>query len=403
MISSEYLNAESERMLLFKLNNEYSKIYHNYNLIGKIKPAILQFCHSKSHLACWDPTHNSINITKNLCLNYHWHEIVEALKHEIAHQIVDQYIKPKQISTHHDEFFEKACEMICVAAWARHSTFRKKPNTPKVSSLLNKNQSDIERKIQKLLKLSESPNENEAAVALAKACELREKYVHDLNEKHKESAIYYLSIKLGRKKRSTFDIYAANLLVHHFNVKCIFSREWLLLKQVHHATLELVGFAKDLVMAEYVYEFLCNTADFLWHKQRIKLKSGNYQGSMVSAKLGYRTGLVLGFYDKLEEARLKKEKQSKNAKKTTNATKKNLANAKKLKAQDDYAKKYHKKLLDQYYKKRYPKICAVKTSGLSDRKQTLAGKERGKKLSLKSPIKGSSSSKVPLKLGPGSY
>ena len=380
------LSCEIARKLRHRIEYEYSRIYQEYNLQGKISKAIINLSNATSYLGKWDGQHNSITLSSTLCLNYHWHEVIEVIKHEIAHQIVDQYIKPLDHHCAHDHYFVEACEMICVANWARSAKVHNNPKAPDSSELLGKN-SSIEQKIDKLLNLARSSNQHEASLALEKVFELRQKYfLQSQNSHHK---VHYHVISLNKQKRTCFDLYTSILLSDHFNVRCIFSLEYSPVKKIDLVTLELVGLAKDLVMANHVFYFLKQTCEYLWTQQKSIIKSQKLGGNLRSAKRSFIIGLIQGFGSKLE---LAKKKHVGNINIDNSLSSSSFDSSKAILYSYENDQKFYQDLIEGYFNRRYPKIKKSKTKRGLDQEQLKQGHQQGLLINLNPPVKNSSKS-----------
>lgn len=183
---------------------------------------------------------------------------------------------------------------------------------------------EIKDKVRKLLRLSESPNESEAKLALEKAYELMMKWAieeHELNKgKPTEfiKAILYGGKQLPYEVRST----GANILHEYFNVKCIVVT-YTGPSPVKHA---LVAFGtKDAIEnAGYVFNFLMDTYNRLWCRTAFEMGLGREQ------RKPYIAGLIRGFREYLESQRKRVESQCKDliviGKELTEAFKKTYPN-----------------------------------------------------------------------------
>ena len=122
----------------------------------------------------------------------------------------------------------------------------------------------IKEKIKKLLRLSRSSNEHEAALALQRALELCSKHMIDMEDLDLDddmrklmSKHHYVGQRFSRIRRS-----AAYLVKSFFNVSYFFDRP----------AIVFVGTAHDIQIAEYVFEFLTKSCSECFSGYRKQLR-----------------------------------------------------------------------------------------------------------------------------------
>ncbi|MCY4443387.1 MAG: DUF2786 domain-containing protein [Proteobacteria bacterium] len=374
--------------LLRRISVEYEHIFTSYKLKRHhIVPATLRLSSSRQYLGQWHPQKREISLSLDLCCRYRWCEVLEALKHEIAHQIVDEYLSQQQSGVSsippppHGKLFVKACDMICVAPWARSARIHADAAAPSLSELLSEKESPIEQKISKLLRLSESSNEHEAALALERVKALAEKFsiTHhkDGSQVADEQNIHFIALPTGRRRRQAFHSALADLLITHFGVQGIFTKAYDVKKHCDVVELEVIGKPRDLLMAEYVYHYLIKTCDHLWlqHKKNAS-KDFSKVRSMQVAKNSFIAGVLGGFREKLK-------KTSSSMSSSTTAK----ASASSLSIRDQYLASQNT-LLSDFFHKRYPYTHKVVSCRQVDKSQYKAGKQQGRKLSITTPLAG---------------
>ncbi|MCY4379994.1 MAG: DUF2786 domain-containing protein [Proteobacteria bacterium] len=383
--ADETWQSQANLILSRRLSREYNLIFDNYKLDRYIKPATLALSKSQVNMGEWHKTTRVISISLALCEKFTWQEIVEVIKHETAHQLSDEHFIVPPSEGVHGQTFQKACELICVAPWARSARVHKQPGAPSLSELCADDDSPLEIKIKKLLNLSTSSNEHEAQLALAKARELSAKYQKSfLREATKTPHIHSLSISLNRKRRSEFDSFLAMVLSEYFRVKTIFTYEWSQTRMHDTMVLDLVGLPKDLLMAEHVYYYLQQTFEYLWNNQKKRLSEDNKMPhSMRVAKNSYYTGLMRGFAKNLKAA-IKEEKKVKQP------LDKDPDQQSALAMYNSLAKKQDAKL-DDYLIKKYPRMQRRNYSSrrMIDKEQIKAGEREGGKVSVRKTINAS--------------
>jgi hypothetical protein len=246
----------------------------------------------------WDPLKRTIEINRRLVHSYSWNVVLYVLKHEMAHQIVSEIYQQDDVP--HGDWFKKACELL-----------RLPPEFQKGSGPLidpGQNWKDegaksetvvaVLKKIEKLFSLAQGTNEAEAAVAISKAQELLKKYNIDQDLYVEQAQKFRYSIyDTGKQRLSPLYSHMAGLLINYYNVDVVFSdtvhSESLKKTQV----LEIYGRETNVLIAEYVFDFLWRSLEHLW-KSYQQLHSCN-----AKLKTSFQLGVLSGFQKKLETSK----------------------------------------------------------------------------------------------------
>jgi len=290
-----------------QLQKEYD--YINWVFKLKLTRPQIRIVDVTSFLGQWDPLLREIKISQELIYHYSWHIVLEILKHEMAHQLVTD--KGSEENGHGAEF-KSFCQKIAVD-----------PRFQRAQSEINLNEIDFEsskgfesneavdpegqrlmEKIEKLLSLAQSSNQNEALAAMEKVNELYEKYNIDRIVRRTEKNNYkYLVINLKSSKVRAHYSIIASILMEHFFVEIVNSDIYDPLNNRKNKTIEIFGTKENLLIAEYVFHFLNRTVEELWkHHAKIHFLDTKYKRS-------FQLGLLHGFNSKLrvsKENRLKK-------------------------------------------------------------------------------------------------
>lgn len=404
--SHHVLSLEARSALARRLSCELEQIYRAHKLDKLLKPARLHLSDNMQYLGLWNPNTREITLSYRLAVSYCWSEILEFLKHEIAHQLVDEHYREEQ-SDVHGPIFLKACERICVAHWARHPRIHTHPQSPSLRELIGDQSSPIELKITKLLRLSESSNTHEAALALAKVRELQDKYsLHRQNPQGREgnvqrnhqqsifSDIHFIRIPTKQKRRSAYMASLANILGLHFQVQCIFTHAYSPQNSCDFVEIEIIGYPKDLLMAEHVYYYLIRMCEYLWQKHQ---KSDVFDRSKVSvrvAKSSFIDGLLEGFNAKLTAQKQSASKASREDDILIHSSTTTLP------ANTTRALAEHRKTLNTYMKRRHP-YTQNQSIGRGRRHNPSLyqkGQKASSELQIRDPLAASSSSHQQLQL-----
>ena len=274
------------------LAHDYGQL--NWALFGEcLRPAPLSLMDGASMLGVWRPDPRGIALCRALVLERPWGTVLEVLKHEMAHQFVDEVLGVHD-ETAHGPAFRRVCMDRGIDLRASGSPDASPPDK----------EGGVLRRVRKLLALADSPNPHEAETAMRTAHRLMLKYnLAHLQEEGSDGRVEsdaYGYLHLGRPTgRSTEAERAlAGLLGEFFFVQPI----WVSVYRVEDGkrvnALEVTGRRENLAMAEYVYHFLLHAADALWkeHKRTHALRRD-------AGRQAYRAGVIRGFADRWRNER----------------------------------------------------------------------------------------------------
>jgi hypothetical protein len=214
------------------------------------------------------------------------------LKHEAAHQYVHEVLG-ETAETAHGPAFRDACARLGIDARASGVP------APKASP-----EDKIIERIARLLALAESPNRHEAEAAAAAAQRLMLK--HNLESARAGSARHYGFVHLGRPTGRVVEHqrFVAMILGKYFFVEAIWVPVYRAREGKRGSVLEICGTESNLAMAEYVHDFLHQSAERLWreHQQLDGIASNRDRRT-------YLAGVMAGFADSLsrQESRSRSE------------------------------------------------------------------------------------------------
>ena len=129
---------------------------------GAMRPPSLLLDEASRRLGCWESGTRTLHLSERLVRNRPWQVVIEVLRHEMAHQYVDEVLRVRD-ETAHGPAFRKVCAERSIDARA-------------VGSPVAPENSDVMRKIEGLLALAESDNEFEAKSAMSAAHRLLRKH-----------------------------------------------------------------------------------------------------------------------------------------------------------------------------------------------------------------------------------
>lgn len=248
-------------------------------------------------------------------------------------------------------------------------------------------------KIQKLLSLATSSNENESSVAAQKAQELIVKYNIDMQQLQDETFEYQWHVLADEPYLRMHQKFILPILKDFFFVKTLLSPKWTgkytkVGARVFKTELQILGTPTNVIIADYIFTYLSETYQRLW----LEYKRSN--GLDEKARQAYYHGLTQGLREKLELVR----KQSESAK-AEEMVRNRAAEGHVLSIADATALTVIKK--DLALENEWSKIRTKthKSAGWnSNGEAESAGKVHGKNINISRPVDHKSSGKV-LKIG----
>lgn len=361
--SREQLSAWLETLLVRELAAEWDQI--NWALFGEaMRRPIFELSDSTALLGSWRAKERTIAISREAATTRPWAETIETIKHEAAHQYVDEVLGGD--TTPHGPRFREVCRARGIDARAAGSAPTDGEPAPDSARMR------VVARVQKLLALAESSNQNEAELAASTAQRIMLKYNLDLQrdgaEQASECAYLWLGEPTGRVQPHQRAL--AMLLLEHFFVQVIWIRVYRPKEAKHGSVLEVCGRPENLAMAEYVHQFVSRTVERLWreHKRAANLRSDRDRRSFLA-------GAVEGLSDKLQAQRDDAKREG-------------------LVWVGDAA-------VRDYYRRRHPRIVSTGGSSGGSHSAYSDGKSAGKTIVLSRPVHGDSTPSTPRALTSG--
>lgn len=295
------LNIEKYRTIwLNQLFVEYEEICWSYGVT--LTPPVFEISDSKKEVGSWDSETRTIRLSRHLITDNSWLVTLQVLKHEMAHQLCAELFETQEKG--HGAEFQRGCELLGVEPEYRRANsslpeFAK--NLMKETGISNTGRRFI-NKVEKLLALARSPNENEATLAMQKANELIEKYNLRFFELGAKREFGYAVINRKRKRIESYQRHICRILQDFFFVNVVTSSLYDPGTDQSHKIIEILGAKENVAIGEYCYFFLENKLFSLWAHNRHR-----FNGTTRTEKNSYFLGLLAGFYDKLKN---QKEKNS---------------------------------------------------------------------------------------------
>lgn len=263
----------------------------NHNLFGQALVSPVFVLGNAAHtLGAWRRSSRELEISRRAVWDLPWTVVIETLKHETAHQYVDEVLGIRD-ETAHGPTFRRVCEDRRIdprRALKSHQAYE----APREESRERR----IARRIAGLLALAGSANVHEAHSAMNAAGRMMLKYNIEADQAKADAdySFCHLGQPSGRVRESR-KILAA-ILVRFFFVVAIWVPVYRPRQGKRARILEICGKPHNLEIAAFVHDFLNNKAERLWriHKEEHGIASNR-------DRLRFHAGVMNGFYRKLEQ------------------------------------------------------------------------------------------------------
>lgn len=285
MSATPRLTVELEHAALRAIPGTYDDLNGSFFRWKLAMPSFL-FVDPGPRLGFWNGRTRVLALSRGLLLEHGWGVLVEVLKHEMAHQYVEEVLGVTDESSH-GPTFRKVCD--------ERGFDSKATGVP-----IAQEHSPILDRIAKLLALAESSNEHEAQAAMSAAQRLMLKYKIDAVSRNARSSFTFRHLGEPTGRVSESERLLAAILNQHFFVEVVWISVWRPMEGKRGSVMEVCGAPENVELAEYAHAFLTHTAERLWqdHKRALRLRSSGGRRS-------YLAGVMSGFREKLERDREK--------------------------------------------------------------------------------------------------
>jgi hypothetical protein len=284
MTKAQILEAELQAAWNRKLYQWWS-YYNEEYLDGALRCPLITLGHSHAVLGRWYAVPRRIEMALEHINTGAWLDVMETLRHEMAHQYVDEVLKPTEEKPH-GPAFRYACKRLRCTPQSRGVAAGNQPET-EAEALL--------RRLRKVLSLASSPNEHEAQAAVKKARQLLLEYNIDLVELDQERAFTTKVLGAVKGRRASYELWLAQILHAFFFVEVLWVPSYRAEADKDGSVLQVYGTLTNLAMAAYVYDYLTLLLERLWKSYKDKQAvSGNRHRQI------YFAGVLEGFYGKLQ-------------------------------------------------------------------------------------------------------
>lgn len=283
------LSAALERALLVQLGHTWAEINQNH-FRGRLRRPVIALSDTERRLGAWSSHTRTLSVARDLLLDRPWTVVREVLKHEVAHQFVDEVLGVRD-QTAHGPAFESVCR--------QHGFDASATGMPELEGGASglAGGSPILRRISRLLALADSPNAHEAEAAMRAAQRLMLRHNIDLASAPLREGFTFRQVGTPSGRVPAAEHVLAGILARHFFVEAIWVPSYLPLEGKQGRVLEICGTASNLDVATYVHGFLLETGERLWRQHRT---ARELQGNQERRR--FLLGMMMGFDDKLGAA-----------------------------------------------------------------------------------------------------
>ncbi len=283
-------SSELDRLWTQELYREFNEVLVYYRL--QLPRPVIVLTDDTARYGSYDSLLQKLTISRKLIELYSWDVVLEVLKHEMAHILADSMGSDDP----HGPTFQKACERLGVAPWARQARIEIDPaQALQAHRTLTEEQERLLRRVEKLLSLAGSQETHEATLAMERARELILRHQLETFVNQKEEQYTYVLIEHRKKQIPAHQSAIASLLCNHFFVDCITRSLYHAQDRCSYKVLEIAGTRENVQMAEYVYWFLWNQLPLLWKHH----KKGLSQAASRLSQRSFYLGVLHGFRHKL--------------------------------------------------------------------------------------------------------
>lgn len=292
MNTAEALHVELERAALRAVRATFEML--NGSLFRfRLRAPSFELIDSTERLGRWVPMRRTLELGRCLLVDHGWGVLEEVLKHEMAHQYVDEVLGVRDEPAH-GPAFRQVCEERGIDARAAGAPVA----DPEQSH------NPVLDRIAKLLALAESPNEHEAQAAMSAAQRLMLK--HNIEAAVAPGSSSYSFRHLGKPtgRVSEHERRLAMLLDEFFFVQVIWVPVWRVRDAKRGSVLEVCGARDNVELAAYVYDFLIYTADALYRADRRRRRDRSH-----AERRKFLAGVMSGFHERLKSERTRAAEQ----------------------------------------------------------------------------------------------
>lgn len=263
-----------ESLLIHELLAEWRRV-NRLHFREALRAPIIALSDGKTTLGTWSSGVRTLSLSRTLVTTQPWGAVLEVLKHEMAHQYVDEVLGANE--TAHGPAFQEICRRLAIDPAAGG---------------LPKSTSKAMRKVQRLLALAESDNVHEAESAARAARRLMLR--HNLSQAG-TSRYGFRQLGRPRSRRALHEKLLAAILIDHFFVSGIWTSAFDVETGRRGRLLEICGTPENLAVACWMHGFLLEAAERLWQAHR------KQTGASGRERQRFLAGVMVGVREQLSD------------------------------------------------------------------------------------------------------
>jgi hypothetical protein len=275
------LSSTLEAALVRQLGATWDEINHNH-FRDRLRRPVLALSDGAGRLGVWRGDRRELTLARHLVLEHPWGAVREVLKHEMAHQFVDEVLGVED-QTAHGPAFEALCR--------EHGIDARATGLPTAAG---EDSSAVLRRVARLLALAGSSNVHEAESAMQQARRLMLRHNLDAAVQAAQGGFTFRQVGTPRGRVDGHEHLLASLLAGHFFVEVIWVPSYLPRTGRPGRVLELCGTPANLEVAAYVHGFLLETGERLWRDHK---RAAGLTGDRDRRR--FLLGMMVGFEQKL--------------------------------------------------------------------------------------------------------
>lgn len=296
---AEHDHAQWEARLVGLALRKVLAAYREHNAAlfsGQLKTPQIRWVETDRLWGAWKSTDRTLELSLRL-LDRPWGDLIEVLKHEMAHQYVSEVLHIDASEGPHGPSFHRVCAERGIDARTAGD-----PESAEVDASSERDHVLLKR-VQQLFSLAQSDNPHEAEAAMKAAQRLMLKYNLEAAVDSAKTGYSFRHLGQPTGRRMAWQRVLGNILSEHFFVDVIIVPVYRPQVAKGGSVLEACGTPSNLEIAAYVHDFLEINALSLWERHR---KKEGAKGAGVKNSFLY--GVMKGFSDKLQ-AESKKQRQ----------------------------------------------------------------------------------------------
>jgi len=290
------VNTRLHAAWLSQLAREHRDICYQYGI--DLRPPVLALGGGERRLGSWSAASRRLELSPVLISRHPWNLTLQVLKHEMAHQMCSEL--HGQEDAGHGALFRECCLRLGLAAPYNRASGDLAETIAALApgSVSTEKGRQIIAKVRKLLALSASDNEHEAALAVQRAEQLLARHRLDFDGLAEEERLAHRTINTGGQTLPMHRKAICAILEGCFGVRVICASLYDPQADCSFKTIHLLGREEEVAVAEHSYHFLENRLHTLWER-----RCREFTGHSRIARKSYFLGLLAGFRETLELSR----------------------------------------------------------------------------------------------------